>query len=292
MKYAYYPGCSAHSTARDMHESLIAVANVLGIDLVEIKGWTCCGATAAHQTDRALAASLAAANLVLAKQMGMDMAVNCAACYNRTKAANYEVVNRPEMREKVADLLGETYDGSVAVRHIVEILAKDIGFSKLKKNIKYSLKGLKVACYYGCYLLRPPEVTNFDNPENPTVLEDMIEALGGEPLEWQGKVDCCGGSHSLTRTDINIQRSGSIIEMAEAAGADCITTACPMCQASLDLRQSDIEKMTGKKHNMPVLYLTQLLGLCLGISAKELGLKRLMVDPSEIVRKIGENRLT
>lgn len=289
MKYAYYPGCSAHSTARDMHESLIAVAKVLGIDLVEIKGWTCCGATAAHQTDRPLAASLAAANLVLARQMGMDMAVNCAACYNRTKTANYEVINSPEMRDKVGDLLGESYDGSVVVRHVVEIIVRDIGLPKLKKMIKHSLKGLKVACYYGCYLLRPSEVTNFDDPENPTILEDMIDTMGGDPLDWQGKVDCCGGSHSLTRTDITVQRSGSIIEMAEAAGADFITTACPMCQASLDLRQGDIEKETGKKHDMPVLYVTQVLGLCLGITPNELGLNRLMVDPAKIIKKIEEN---
>ena len=287
MKYAYFPGCSAHSTARDMHESSIAVAKALGIELAEIKGWTCCGASAAHQTDRALAVSLAAANLVLAKDMGLDMVVNCAACYNRSKTANYEVAHSPAMRESVGLLLGQPYDGSVAVRHFVEVLSKDFGLSKLRKSVKQSLNGLKVACYYGCYLLRPPEVTQFDDPENPTILESLVEAMGGESLDWPGKVDCCGGALSLTRTGITVERSSAIIDMARAAGAACITVACPMCQTSLDLRQKDIEKAAGKRYDMPVLYITQLLGLCLGISPKELGFDRLMVTPTAVTQAIG-----
>ncbi len=289
MKYAYYPGCSAHSTARDMHESSLAVAAALGIELAEIKGWTCCGASAAHQVDRVLAASLAAANLVLAEEMGLDMVVNCAACYNRSKTANYEVTNSTDMRESVGQLLEQPYDGSVAVRHFVEVLSEDIGLARLRKSFRQSLNGLKVACYYGCYLVRPPEVTHFDNPENPTILENLVEAMGGESPDWSGKVDCCGGGLNLTRTDITVQRSAAIINMAQAAGADCITVACPMCQTSLDLRQKDIEKATGKRYEMPVVYITQLLGLCLGISPKELGLNRLMVKPAAVVKATGTN---
>ncbi len=287
MKYAYYPGCSSHSTARDMHESSVAVAKALGIELAEIDGWTCCGASAAHQTDRALAASLAAANLVLAKGMGLDMVVNCAACYNRSKVANYEVANSPAMRESVGKALGQPYDGSVPVRHFVEVLTKDIGAQKLRKSLKQSLNGLKTACYYGCYLLRPPEATHFDDPENPTIMENLVEAMGGESLEWPGKVDCCGGGLNLTRTDITVQRSGAIIDMAQAAGAECIVVACPMCQSSLDLRQKDIEKATGKSYNMPIVYITQLLGLCLGITPKELGFDRLMVPPTAVIKAVG-----
>ncbi len=287
MKYAYYPGCSAHSTARDMHESSLAVAKALGIELTEIKGWTCCGASAAHQTDRALAVSLPAANLLLAEKMGMDMVVNCAACYNRSKSANYEVINSTSMREQVNDMLGEPYGGQVVVRHFVEVLLKDIGLTKLKKSIKQSLNGLKVAGYYGCYLVRPPEVTGFDDPENPMILENLVEAMGGESLDWPGKVECCGGGLNLTRTEITVERSGTIIEMARASGADCITVACPMCQTSLDLRQKDFEKATGKQLKMPVLYITQLLGICLGISPKELGFDRLIVKPSAVIKAVG-----
>lgn len=219
MKYAYYPGCSAHSTARDMHESCLAVASTLGIELDEIAGWTCCGATAAHQTDRDLAASLPVANLLLARDMGLDMVVNCAACYNRAKMANYEVLTSPEMRQKVIEAVGQDYDGSVKVRHFVEVLLQDVGLATLSKSFKRSLNGLKVACYYGCYLLRPAEVTGFDDPENPTSLERLVTAMGGESIDWPGKVDCCGGGLTITRSDVLVKLSGSIIEMAQASRA-------------------------------------------------------------------------
>jgi heterodisulfide reductase subunit B len=286
MKYAYYPGCSAHSTARDMHESAIAVARLLGIEMIEIKGWTCCGASAAHQTDRVMAAALPAANLLLSKEMGLDTVVNCAACYNRMKTSNYEVSSSPAMRSKVAEAIGKEYDGSVAVRHFVEVLLQNIGVDKLRKSFKRSLNGLKVACYYGCFLVRPHEVTGFDDPENPTSLDRLVTAMGGESLDWPHKVECCGGGLNLTRTDVVVKLSGSIIEMARMSGADCIAVACPMCQASLDLRQKDIERETGKKLDMPIVYITQLLGLCLGAPVKELGLNRLMVDPDAILQSI------
>jgi heterodisulfide reductase subunit B len=284
MKYAYYPGCSAHSTARDMHESCLAVAKALGVELNEIKGWTCCGASAAHQTNRELAASLASANLLLAKKMGMDMVVTCAACYNRSKVANYEIMNSEEMRKTVADSLGETYDGSVPVRHFVEVLAKDFGLAKLRKKIVKPLNGLRVASYYGCYLVRPPEATGFDDPENPTILESLIDVIGGTNVEWSGKVDCCGGMQNLTRTEITVRRSAAVIEMAQAAGAECIVVACPMCQISLDVRQADMEKLLGKKYDMPVIYVTQLVGLALGIAPKELGFDKLMVSPEAVLK--------
>lgn len=286
MKYAYYPGCSAHSTARDMHESSIAVAQALGIELQEIKGWSCCGATAAHQTDRVLAASLPAANLLLAKNMGLDMIVNCAACYNRMKITNHEVSSSPAIHEQVRDTIGQDYNGSVAVRHFVEVLLEDVGLMKLRKSFKQSLNGLKTVCYYGCFLVRPHEVTRFDDPENPVFLDHLVTAMGGESLDWPYKVDCCGGGLSLTRTDVTVKLSASIIDMAKMSGADCIAVACPMCQASLDLRQKDIEKETGKKYGLPVVYITQLLGLCLGIPEKYLGLNRLMVGPSAILKAI------
>jgi len=286
MKYAYYPGCSAHSTARDMHESCLAVSKALGIELNEIKGWTCCGASAAHQTDRNLAVSLASANLLRAKQMGMDMVVNCAACYNRSKVANYEIIHSEEIKESVADSLGETYDGSVPVRHFIEILLKDVGPVALRKKIINPLKGLKVAPYYGCYLVRPQEATNFDDPENPTIMERLIDTIGGENVEWSGKVDCCGGMQNLTRTEITVRRSAAVIEMAQAAGAECIAVACPMCQISLDVRQADMEKLLGRKYNMPVFYVTQLIGLALGLPPAELGLNKLMVSPLAVLNKL------
>ena len=286
MKYAYYPGCSAHSTARDMHESALAVAGALGIELVEPAGWTCCGATAAHQTDRVLAASLPAATLVKVQDMGLDMVVNCAACYNRMKVANHEVSTDPAMRKKVSDAVGRDYDGSVKVRHIIEVLLDDVGLDNIKSAFKRSLNGLPIACYYGCLLVRPHDVTNFDDPENPTSLDRLVTAMGGVSLDWPHKVECCGGGLSMSRTDVVVSLTDSIVGMAKAAGAKCIAVSCPMCQINLDMRQQDIEKQTGTRHDMPVLYITQLLGLCLGISPDELGLNKLMVSPASVIEKI------
>ena len=287
MKYAYYPGCSAESSARDQHSSSIAVARALGIDFIEIKGWSCCGSTPGHQTDRVLAASLSAANLILAKNMGLDIVVNCAACYNRLKTANYEVKNHPEMRQKVKNAIGRDYDGSVEIKHMMEVLLEDYGKEPLQKAFKYSLNGLRVASYYGCLLVRPQEITNFDDPENPQSMDNLIRAMGGESLDWPYKVECCGNSLSLTtRSDLVVSFSDSIIGMAKAVEAECIAVACPLCQVNLDLRQTDIKKQTGKQYDMPILYITQLMGLCLGLSRKELGLEKLVVSPSPVVKAI------
>jgi len=286
MRYAYYPGCSAHSTARDMHESTLSVAEALGIELVEPEGWCCCGATAAHQTDKTLAASLPAVNLLLAQDMGMDLVANCAACYNRLKVTNHEVKNNPALREQVSTAVGRDYDGQVKVRHFIEVLLEDLGLDAIQKAAVRSLNGLKVACYYGCLLVRPPEVTQFDDPENPTSLDRLVTALGGQSLDWPHKVECCGGGLALTRTDVVVQLSDSIVGMAQAAGANCITVSCPLCQVNLDLRQKDIAKQTGKRYDMPIVYFTQLLGLCLGISPEQLGMNKLMVSASDIIEAV------
>lgn len=283
MKYAYYPGCASESTARDMHESTLAVAKALGIDLVEPKGWTCCGATAGHQTDRVLAASLPAASLVKVQDMGLDMVANCAACYNRMKMANHEISNNEDIRTKVGDALERDYDGQVKVRHFMEILLEDVGLERIKESLKQSLNGLKVACYYGCLLVRPYEVTKFDDPENPTSLDRLVTAMGAQSLEWPHKLECCGGGLSLSRTDVVVKLTNNILEMAKAAGADCVAVSCPMCQVNLDLRQLDIEKEMGVKHELPIIYVTQLLGLCLGIDAAKLGLEKMMIAPESIL---------
>jgi heterodisulfide reductase subunit B len=286
MRYAYYPGCSAESTARDMHQSTLAVAGALGIEMIEPKGWTCCGATAGHQTDRVLAASLPAANLVKVQDMGLECIVNCAACYNRMKVANHEISTNSGIRQSVCDAIGRDYDGSVKVRHLIEVLLEDVGLDKISKAIKHPLNGLKVACYYGCLLVRPPKVVKFDDPENPTSLDRLVTAIGGESIDWPYKVECCGGGLSLSRTDVVVQLTDSILGMAQSAGADCITVSCPMCQVNLDLRQQDIKKQTGRDYQIPIVYITQLLGLGLGISPAKLGFNKLMVSASGVLEKV------
>lgn len=286
MKYAYYPGCSAESTARDQYMSVSEVAKALDIELIEPKGWTCCGSTPAHHTDKLLSIALPAANLLMAKKMGLDMVVFCAACYNRMKVANHEIQTNPEIRKEVSATLGEDYDGSVKVRHFVEVLIKDIGVKKLQEVFTHSLDGLKVASYYGCLLVRPQEVTNFDDPENPTIMDSLVTIMGGESIDWPHKVECCGGGFALTRTDIVVELSNSILGMAKLSGAECVTVACPMCQVNLDLRQSDINKAKGKDYNIPVVYISQLVGLCLGISSDKLGMDKCVVSPKPVIERV------
>ena len=286
MKYAYYPGCSAESTARDKYMSIREVSNVLDIELIEPKGWTCCGSTPAHHTDRILSIALPAANLLLAKKMGLDMVVFCAACYNRMKVANYEIQTNPKVRKELSDALGEEYDGSVNVHHFVEVLIKDIGIKKLQESFTHSLDGLKVVNYYGCLLVRPRVATHFDDPENPMMMDSLVTIMGGESIDWPHKVECCGGGFALTRTDIVIELSNSILGMAKAAGAQCMAVACPMCQLNLDFRQSDINKIKNTAYTIPIVYITQLVGLCLGITPEKLGMDKCVVSPKPIIELV------
>jgi|SRR3989304_1378466 len=286
MKYAYYPGCSAESTARDHHASILEVAKALGIELIEPKGWTCCGSTPAHQTGKLLSIALPAANLLMVQEMGMDMVVGCAACYNRMKVANQEINTNPEIKKQVAQSLGKEYNGNVRIRHFIEILLEDIGTEKLNYLFTHSLNGLKVANYYGCLLVRPREVTNFDDPENPASMERLVEAMGGTGLDWPHKVECCGGGFALSRPDIVVELSNNILDMAETAGAQCISVACPMCQVNLDLRQKDINKIKNKNYTIPIVYITQLLGLCLGVPSKKLGMNKCIVSPELVINTV------
>jgi heterodisulfide reductase subunit B len=184
--------------------------------------------------------------------------------------------------------LGEDYDGSVNVRHFIEILTQDIGIKKLQESFTYSLDGLKVVNYYGCLLVRPHEVTNFDNPENPTIMDSLVTIMGGESIDWPYKVECCGGGFALSRTDIVIGLSNSILGFAKSSGAQCMSVACPMCQVNLDMRQSDINKSLNKDYNMPIVYISQLIGLCLGISPDKLGMEKCVVSPKAILEKVKE----
>ena len=214
------------------------------------------------------------------------MIVACAACYNRMKVANHEINADDTVKGKVKESLGKEYDGSVRVRHFIEVLLEDFGIEKLKSRFTHSLNGLKVASYYGCLLVRPPEVTNFDDPENPTSMERLVEAMGGVGLEWPSKVECCGGGFALSRPDIVVELSGGILGMAEASGAQCVTVACPMCQVNLDMRQKDINKKQNANYNIPIVYITQLIGLCLGIPSNKLGMKKCIVSPEPVISSV------
>jgi heterodisulfide reductase subunit B len=272
-------------SAHDYQKSTVAVSKALGLELPEIPGWTCCGSTSAHQTDHLMSLALPAKNLVAAE--GKTVAVGCAACYSRLKTANYEIANDAQTRRSVAGVVGKDYDGKTEILHLLEILARDIGMKKIADAVKKPLKGLKLVTYYGCLLSRPPEVTKFDDPENPTLMDQVLEAAGATVLEWPHKTECCGAGYSITDVAIVKKLTREILAMAKAAGADCIATACPLCQLNLDLRQKDTEKASGEQFNLPVFYFTQLLGLAFGISRKDLGLRSLVVSPKKLLADHG-----
>jgi heterodisulfide reductase subunit B len=285
MTYAFYPGCSMEGTAHDYQKSSLAVSKALGLALPEMPGWICCGSTSAHQTDHLLSVALPAKNLAAAQ--GQTVAVGCAACYSRLKIANHEIATNPEMRKNVAAVLGQDYDGKTEILHLLEIMIRDVGLRKIAEAVQHPLRGLKVVPYYGCLLSRPPEATKFDDPENPTLMDRVLEAAGATVVEWPHKTECCGAGYSITDVAIVKRLTREILVMAKAAGADCIVTACPMCQMNLDLRQQDTEEASGETFGLPVFYFTQLLGLAFGIPRKELGLRSLVVSPKKLLANLG-----
>jgi heterodisulfide reductase subunit B len=285
VSYVFYPGCSLESTAKEYALSTMAVCAALGLNMPELPDWTCCGSTAAHQTDALLALALPAKNLAAAA--GNTVAVACAACYSRLKLANHEIAGDTQSRARVADALGADYDGSTPVKHLLEILRDDVGFDAVDKRVSKPLSGLRVAAYYGCLLLRPPSIMRFDDAENPRLLDDVVAATGAQPVDWPAKTDCCGASYSITKTEIVLRLSRGILAAARDAGADCIVAACPLCQLNLDMRQRDIEKKQHERFGLPVFYFTQLLGLALGLPPRDLGLRSLLVDPLPLLSKKG-----
>jgi len=288
MKYAYYPGCSLHSTARDYDISTRAVCQALDIGLEEIPGWICCGASSGHMTSELLSLSLAVQNLALAKDMGLDTVICCAECYSRLKIANK--VMRSGKNGLVGDVdaaVGSAYRGESKVKHLLEVVSNEYGLDALQQKVTQDLAELKVAAYYGCLLVRPPEVTGFDDPENPTVIDKIITAVGAQAVDWPYKTECCGSSLSLTRTDIVLKLCRDIYQKATERGAECLLVACPMCQANLDMRQSQVNRQYKTDFDLPVLYFTQLIGLALGMKPKELGLNRLIVSPNKLLAAKG-----
>jgi heterodisulfide reductase subunit B len=286
MKYAYYPGCSLHSTANEYDLSAQAVCKTLGIELEEIPDWNCCGATSAHSLNHELAIVLPLRNLAKAEEMGLDVVAPCAACFNRLRHADSIAKSDPERMKAIADKFGIHYSGKTNILSLLQVISQ-IGEEEIRSHVKRELSGLKVAAYYGCLLLRPPKVIGFDDPENPTSMDRILLALGAEVVEWPYKIECCGASLSISKPEIVVKLTRDILSMAKRAGANCIATACPLCQGNLDMRQSDIEKKYGETYEIPIFYFTQLMGLAFGLWEGNLGLKKLLVSPDELLAQIG-----
>lgn len=278
--YSYYPGCSLHATAAEYDVSARLVCQKLGIDLRELEDWVCCGASAAHSTDHLLSLALPAHTLKQAEEKGLPLAVPCAMCFSRLKFTLHELENKDTLA-LVSDAVGKELSTAVTVKPMLQVLAdEDIPLPIVKP-----LSGLKVACYYGCLLVRPPEVVGFDDAENPQTMDHLMERLGAEAIDWGLKTNCCGAGVAFARLDVVLKLSHRILSLAQQSGADCIAVTCPMCHANLDMYQKDMTAKFGQKTELPILYFTQLMGLALGFSPKELLLDKHITNPLPMLRE-------
>ena len=279
MKYAYYPGCSAKTSSAEYEESVREMSGYLGIELEEIPGWTCCGASSCHYVNRELAVALPARNLALAAEMSMDMLAHCPACSLRHKNARYELGKDPTLKTRIEEDIGMSLERPRNMKHILEVLFQDVGTDAIKEKVQKPLAGLKVVMYYGCYLVRPPDITALDDPENPTVMEKIMGTLGAEVIDWTYKVDCCGGSLSIASPEIVTKLSTKIVNGATEAGADAIVTACGMCQLNLELRQP---KGDGSQP-VPVFYFSELMALAFGSDRVRKYLDKHVIDAAPLL---------
>jgi heterodisulfide reductase subunit B len=283
MKIGYYPGCSMHGTSREFDESLKEVARAIGAELQEIDDWSCCGSSSAHPVSHRLAVALSARNLALAEAQGFgEVVAPCAACYNRLAGARHAIAEDVGLAREIPAILGRPFQNRVAVRNVVELLRTSA--PAIGQKVTRPLKGLKVACYYGCLLVRGEGVAEFDDTEQPTSMEEVVKACGATPVKWNMALECCGGSFSISRTGSVVRLGRVILEDARRAGADLVLVACPMCHSNLDFRQQAM--MRRGESGMPILFITELVGLALGLGSGPLGLERHFVSTAPVLSKL------
>jgi heterodisulfide reductase subunit B len=302
-RIAYYPGCSLHGTSIEYDRSIRAALARLDVELEEPDGWVCCGTTSAHSTDPALAAELPRRNVALIGRTGHAYAtVPCPLCFSRLRTASEEMGTRPDPQPATAQAPKVTAAdeaesrgvhephvpaSAVQVDHLLTTITERIGYSEVAKAVRKPLDGLKVVCYYGCVITRPPKLTKVQDYEYPTNMDRLVETLGAEALDWSYKTECCGASLGITQLPIALRMSGRILEDAKAVGAEAVVVACPFCHVNLDSRQKQIEEQTEMTLGLPVFYLTQLMGLAFDVPLNDLALQKHFVDPFPLLQRKG-----
>ncbi|HOG13004.1 MAG: CoB--CoM heterodisulfide reductase iron-sulfur subunit B family protein [Smithellaceae bacterium] len=279
MKVSYYPGCSLHAMGKEYDQSMKAVSRALNIELKEVDDWSCCGASAAHNTNFDLSIALPARNLIAAEKDAMDVMVPCAACFNRFKMAEHHLKSDKDLKARIEGVLGARYQGGISIRNPIDVIYNEIGIDALAAKVVKPMTGLKPVSYYGCLLLRPPEVCQFENYENPFMLDKMMGALGADVKNWSYKTDCCGGSLSVSKTPIVVAMCDKLMAAAREAGANCVVTACPMCMANLEMRPSPNMKM-------PVFYFTELISLAMGLPGSKDTFNSHLTDPQPLLNQL------
>jgi len=285
MKIGFYPGCSLEGSSKEYSDSLFAVAEKCGITLEVIKDWSCCGASAAHNLNHDLAVALPARTLALAEKQGFkEIVVPCAACYGRLASSKYEINTNADIKAKTEKNIDMKLSIDVKILTVFEFLQKYI-FPAADEHIVNKLNQ-KVACYYGCLYSRPKELAVLEQIENPMEMDDVLIKAGAEPIKWAFKTECCGAGFTMSRTDIVAKLSGKIVEDAADRGVQSIIVACPMCHVNLDMRRPEIKKQLKKDIDIPVLFITQALGLSMGIPADKLGLNKHYVPTDNVIKCI------
>jgi heterodisulfide reductase subunit B len=291
MKYQYYPGCSLQGTGKAYDESLSAVFHTLGLVVEELSGWNCCGATAYMSVDQHKALVLAARNLALAEQSDGSEPVHliapCSACYLVLSKTQLCLHEHQEMGHFITEALskaGLTYRGTVKVRHPLDVLVNDVGLDEIARQRRKALTGLKVACYYGCQVVRP--YATFDDANNPTTMDHLLRSLGAATIDWPLKARCCGGSLTGTVEEAGLRLSHILLKEARKRGANIIATACPLCQFNLECYQKEMGSHFGDPVHLPVVFFSQIIGAAFGLNAQQLGLTRLLVSPETLLTTV------
>jgi heterodisulfide reductase subunit B len=296
-QYAFYPGCTLHSTGVEFGLSTDLVCDALDVEMVEVPDWNCCGASSAHSMDPTLFLALPSRNLaqaqLLAPDLDLDLAIPCAACYSRTAAAHLALQQNPTFRAQMESVLHFQFTGRVRPRNLLDILANDLSRDRLTAPLKNPLQGLKVVSYYGCLLIRPPEYTQrWDDPEHPQTMDYLLELLGAQPLPWSYAVDCCGGSLTLNRSDVVVHLVDQLARAAHEAGAHALVTACPMCMANVDGRQKyrggpPLPRPPKPDYSpLPIFYFTELMALAYALPMAK-ALAKHLVDPRPLLAHLG-----
>jgi heterodisulfide reductase subunit B len=288
MKYLFYPGCSAEGAALEYKRTSEAVLAALGVELQELEDWTCCGSSIAPVRSDLLSVVLPARNLAIAEQTDRhaDFLVICSACFTSFRAANTRIATTPGLLDTVNEALaveGLHYSGGVRVRHLLDVLANDIGPEKIREKVVRPLEGLTVAPYYGCQTVRP--YGDYDDNEYPSSMVGILEALGAQVYHHTYEARCCGTSLLTTKPEVGLTMAGRIL--AAASPADCIAAVCPMCQMNLDAYQDKASRVIGKELHIPVFFLTQLMGLAMGMSRRQVMTRRNIAAPEPALAKVG-----
>ncbi|MGB3702227.1 MAG: CoB--CoM heterodisulfide reductase iron-sulfur subunit B family protein [Anaerolineales bacterium] len=287
--YSYFPGCSLEKMALSYNQSAMQTTKAVGVELQELEDWNCCGATTYFHVDELLAYTLVGRNLAMAEKAGHDLVAPCSACFKNAYFANAYLKEDLDLANHInyaleADNL--TFSGDIQVKHLMEVFADDVGYEELQDKVSHPLQGLRVAPYYGCQIVRPKK--DHEDVENPRFFEDLMTAIGADPVDFAYRLRCCGGSLLITSREAAYQLIFELLQNVQKSGADVIATACPLCQTNLECYQMQINQEFGTDFKIPVLYFTQLIGLSLGLPAKKLGIGSEFVSADRILTYVKE----